>query len=184
MKLTTTVYKYKRSAPWLILLLVTATALLFIFSSRLNLWVSVLGVVLLFSLAVYAALRPKSLFSIRSADERLLTFTPDELIWGTVQMPIQEVEKLKVYIHAFNTFKHSASGNPKKHLYNTEYGDRNSISFVYRGTSHSLIFYLDTFEHYDILIKILQSWRGKGIELTARSAFSDSYIRKNVQWFG
>lgn len=184
MKLTTTVYKYKRSAPWLILLLVTATVLLFIFSSRLNLLASVLGVVIIFSLAVYAALRPKSFFSIRSADERLLTFAPDELIWGTVQMPIQEVEKLKVYIHAFNTFKHSNARVPKKSQFTVEYGDRNTISFTHRGVKYDLIFYLDTFTHYDTLVQIIRSWREKGVVLSAMSAFPDSYIRKNVKAYG
>jgi hypothetical protein len=178
MKLTTTVYKYKRSAPWMIVLMVLATALFFFFSSRLHPLMNAFGVALLVFLAVYAVLRPKSIFSLRSVDERKLVLTPDELMWGTWRMPIQEVEKLDIYIYAFDTFKHPATISLGRKIFTTEYGDKNTITFVYRGIKYDLTFYLGTFNHYDTLFKIMQSWREKGINFTARSAFTDSYIRE------
>jgi len=178
MKLTTTVYKYKRSAPWMIVLMVLATALFFFYSSRLSPLINGFGVALLVFLAVYAVLRPKSIFSLRSVDERKLVLSPDELIWGILRMPIHEVEKLDIYIYAFDAFKHPATVSLGKKIFTTEYGDKNTIAFVYRGVGYDLTFYLGTFNHYDTLVKIMQSWREKGINFTARSAFTDSYIRE------
>jgi Ca2+/Na+ antiporter len=184
MKLTTTVYKYKRSAPWMLVLVVLATGLFFYYSSALSPLINLLGIVLLIFFAVYAVLRPKSIFSLRSVDDRKLEITPDELIWGTLRMPIHDVEKLDLYIFAFDTFKHLGTGLIGSKTTVTEYGDRNTIAFIYRGVKYDLIFYLGTFNHYEILIKIIQRWREKGIEFSARSAFEDSYIREQVKKLG
>jgi Ca2+/Na+ antiporter len=184
MKLTTTVYKYKRSAPWMLGLMVLGTVLFFYYSSSLPAFVNLIGIALLIFLAVYAVLRPKSIFSIRSVDDRKLELTPDELIWGTLRMPIQEVENLDVYIFAFDTFKHHTTSLMGRKATVTEYGDKNTIAFTYRGVKYDLIFYLGTFNHYDVLAKIIQRWREKGIDFSARSAFEDSYIREQVKKFG
>jgi hypothetical protein len=184
MKLTTTVYKYKRSAPWMIVLIVLATVLFFFFSTTFHPLMNAFGVALLVFFAVYAVLRPKSIFSPRSVDERKLVLTPDELIWGTWRMPIHEVEKLDIYIYAYDTFKHRTTGPGGRMKYTTEYGDRNTITFVYRGIPYDWTFYLGTFNHYDTLVQIMQRWREKGINFSARSAFTDSYIRKQENRFG
>jgi Ca2+/Na+ antiporter len=184
MKLTTTVYKYKRSAPWMLVLIVLATVLFFFFSTRLHPLMNAFGVALLVFFAVYAVLRPKSIFSLRSVDERKLMLTPDELMWGTLRMPVHEVEKLEIYIHAFDTFKHSVTRSGRGKIFTTEYGDRNTITFVYRGIRYDLTFYLGTFNHYDTLVQIIKSWREKGIDFSARSAFTDNYIREQVNRFG
>lgn len=184
MKLTTTVYKYKRSAPWMIVLIGLATVLFFFFSSKLPPLVNLFGIALLVFFALYAVLRPKSGVSIRSVDERKLVLTPDELMWGTWRIPINEVEKLDIYVHAFDTFKHNARGSGKRTIYTTEYGDRNTITFVYHGIRYDLTFYLGTFVHYDTLVQIMQCWREKGIYFSARSAFTDTYIREQVNRFG
>ena len=184
MKLTTTVYKYKRSAPWMLVLMVLATILFFYYSSAFNPIINLLGIALLIFFAVYAVLRPKSIFSLRSVDDRKLEITPDELIWGTLRIPIREVEKLDVYIFAFDTFKHHTTGLLGSKASVTEYGDKNTIAFEYRGVKYDLMFYLGTFNHYDILAKIIQRWREKGIDFSARSAFEDSYIREQVKKLG
>jgi Ca2+/Na+ antiporter len=184
MKLTTTVYKYKRSAPWMLVLIVLATVLFFYYSSALSPLLNLLGIALLIFFAVYAVLRPKSIFSLRSVDERKLEITPDELIWGTLRMPIQEVEKLDIYIFAFDTFKHLGTGPIGRKTTVTEYGDKNTIAFIYRGVKYDLIYYLGTFNHYEILVKIIQKWREKGIDFSARTAFEDSYIREQVKKLG
>src|SRR5688572_18850054 len=184
MKLTMTVYKYKRFAPWIIVLMVLATVLFFLFSTTFHPIMNAIGIALLFFSAVYAALRPKSIFSLRAVDDRKLTLTPDELMWGTWRMPIHDVEKLEIYIHAFDTFKHQTTNLGRLKTFTTEYGDRNTISFIYGGTSYDLTFYLGTFNHYDTLIQIMKKWREKGIDFSARSAFTDSYICEQEKRFG
>lgn len=183
MTLTTTVYKYKRFAPWMIVLMTLATILFFFFSTSFHPLMNAFGVAMLIFFAVYAALRPKSIFSLRAVDERKLVLTPDELMWGTWRMPIHEVEKLEIYIYAFDAFKHYTSSSRGQKKFMTEYGDRNTITFFYRGIRYDLTFYLGTFNHYDTLVKIMQSWREKGIDFSARSAFTDTYIREQENRF-
>ena len=177
MKLTTSVYKYKRAAIWMLVLMILVTIAVFFYSN-------VIGIVLLVACAIYAAIRPNSIFSVRSVDERQLVLNPEELLWGTLRMPIQEVEKLEIYIHAFDSFRHAAPGLIGKKMPTSEYGDKNTISFTYRGVSYDLTFYLGTFSHYDTLFRIIQSWREKGIELSARSFFQDSFIREQTKQLG
>lgn len=165
-------------------LMVLGTVLFFFFSSALPAYVNLIGIALLIFLAIYAVLRPRSIFSIRSVDDRKLELTPDELIWGTLRIPIGEVEKLDVYIFAFDTFKHHTTSLMGRKATVTEYGDKNTLAFTYRGVTYDLIFYLGTFKHYDVLVRIIQSWRQKGIDFSARSAFEDSYIREQVKKFG
>lgn len=183
MKLTTTVYKYKRFAHWGLLLLVAGVILFFFFSGSLNPLMNLFGIVALFSLAIFAAIKPKSIFSFRSVDDRKLVITPEELIWGTWRMPVQEIQKLEIYIYAFDSFKQvrTRSGG-RKFFTNSEYGDRNTISFFYKGGRYHLVFYLGTFEHYDVLVRIIQSWREKGIVFSAKSAYTDNYIREQVKF--
>lgn len=183
MKLTTTVYKYKRSAPWMVVLMVLAIVLFFSFSTTFHPIMNAIGIVLLIFFAVYASLRPKSIFSLRAVDERKLVLAPDELMWGTLRMPINDVEKLDIYIHAFDTFKHQTTNLGRLKAFTSEYGDRNTILFVYHGTRYDLTFYLGTFSHYDILFQIMKRWREKGIDFSARSAFTDTYIREQENRF-
>lgn len=176
MKLTTTVYKYKRAAPWMLVLLVLATFFVFFLAVY---WAS-----RCWYFCIVAVLRPKSILSVRSVDDRKLVFTTKMLIWGTVQMPVVEVEKLEIYIYAFDAFKHHGEDARIGKAVVTEYGDKNTIAFVYRDVKYDLTFYLGTFEHYDTLVKIIKHWQKDGINLSARSAFTDSFIRKQVNLYG
>lgn len=184
MKLTTSVYKYSRFAPWMIVLIALGTVLFFLFSSALHPIMNVIGIIIIAFFAVFAALRPKSIFSIRAVDDRKLVLTPDELIWGTWKIPIHELEKIEVYIHAFDTFKYPTGRISGQVVFTREYGDRNTISFSYRDTKYDLTFFLGNFVHYDTLISIMRSWREQGLLFSARSAFTDSYIRQQVNLYG
>lgn len=183
-KLTTMVYKYKRYAPWMVAVYALATVLFFAFSPSLSPLVVLLAMIMFVAVAVYAGLRTTPLFSMRSVDERKLTLTPDELVWGNWLIPIGEVEDLEVYIHAFNSFRHREVSKRRGRRLTVEYGDRNKLNFSYRGAKYDLTFYLGTFEHYETLLQILQSWRESGILFSARSAFADSYIREHVNRYG
>jgi len=134
----------------MIVLMVLATVLFFFFSTTFHPLMNAFGVALLVFFAVYVVLRPKSIFSLRVVDERKLMLTPDELMWGTWRMPIHEVEKLEIYIHAFDTFKHHSTGSGVRKTFTTEYGDRNTITFVYRGIRYDLTFYLGTLPGFQL----------------------------------
>lgn len=180
LKLTTTVYKYKRYAAWLIGGFAVFTVIFFMVSPQLNPLFTLVGIILLVVMVLYGAIRPASVFSIRSVDQRKLIFTSDALQWGTWVMPIHEIEQLDVFIHAFDTFRHRTGQERRANTFTTEYGDRNSLTFTYRGLQYELTFFLGNFMHYETLLEIMQSWRDAGINFSVRWAFSDEYIRKNV----
>jgi hypothetical protein len=181
LKLTTTVYKYKRYAQWMLIGVVVVTLFLFVGSPILPPPINAVGIISIFILAIYAAVKPKSVFSLRSVDERKLAFTEDALQWGNWLIAIHELEKLDIYLHGFDTFRYLTGHAQGRKTFTTVYGDRNTISFTYRSMSYDLTFYLGTFEHYDMLIRIMQQWREKGIIFSCRSLFTDEYIREQVQ---
>lgn len=179
MKLTTTVYKYKSYAH---LILLFAVILFFVISLLPAPWLYI-GIILFVFIPIYAAIKPRSIFSLRSADERKLIITPDELIFGTMHIPIQEAKKLQVYIYAFDSFRHANTKRPEKREFISEQGDRNTIAFKYKNNSYHFVFYLGVLADYEVLVRIIQRWRNNGIELSARSAFSDRYIREQTELY-
>jgi hypothetical protein len=181
--LTTSVYKYKRYAPWMVVAYLVATVLLFSMSEYLPSWFILIAVTFFISIPIYTAIYPKSIFSLRSVDERQLTLNPDEIVWGNWLVPIHDVSNLSVYIFAFDTFQHYQFGPKTKNIV-TEYGDKNKLEFTYRGVQYDLTFYLGNFEHYHTLVQIIEVWRADGINLSARSAFADEYIREQVRLHG
>lgn len=164
----------------MVVLIGLGTIIFFFMSSSLSPMMNLIGMGLLVFFALYAAIRPQSLFSLRSVDDRKLIFTPDEIIWGTVIMPVKELEKIEIYIHCFESFQFSSSKVDRKKIETVGYGDKNTINFTYRGGNHDLTFYLGDFVHYDTLVRIMQCWRERGIIFSARSLYPDSVIRENV----
>jgi hypothetical protein len=71
----------------MIVLMALATALFFFFSSTFSPLMNAIGIALLICIAVSATVRPKSIFSLPSVDERKLVLAPDELVWGSLQVP-------------------------------------------------------------------------------------------------
>jgi hypothetical protein len=173
-KLTTTVYKYNRLAPWLILLYLVLTISFFVFSKKLPQEVTLIAVAFFVAIPIFAGIRSKSIFSLRSVDDRRLTLNPDQIVWGNRVVPINEVDNLNIYIFAFDSFTHLAGLGGRK----TEHGDRNKLEFNYKNTKYDLTFYLGTFEDYDTLVQIIETWRAAGIKLSAKTAFEDAYIRQ------
>ena len=180
LKLTTTVYKYRRYAPLMMVAITAGTILSFLAGSPLN----ILGIITLVGLAIYAGIKPKSIFSVRTVDERKLSFTAEEITWGNWLLPIHELENIDINIYAFDTFRHHLGNPNRSRTLTIEYGDRNTLAFSYRNTKYALTFYLGTFEHYDTLVKIMEMWREKGINFSAKSMFTDSYIREQVKLYG
>lgn len=178
-KLTTTVYKYNRYAPWLILLYLTSTILFFVFSKSLPQEATLIAVAFFVSVPIFAGIRSKSIFSLRSVDARELTLNPEEIMWGNWVVPIHEVNNLSIYIFAFDSFKHIEGIGSRQ----TEFGDKNKLEFKYRGVKYDLTFFLGTFEDYDTLVQIIETWRASGIKLSARTAFEDAYIRQHVNQY-
>lgn len=180
--LITATYKYNRYAPLLVIVYCAATILLFTSSAVIPSPVLVLLIILFLAIPVYAAVKPRSIFSLRYVDEKKLSFTKDHLAWGEIKMPVTDLEKLEVYIYAFESFRHRVIKTSK--ISSGEYGDKNTLSFVYQGKSYDYTFYLGTYQHYKTLLQIIKEWKANGVSVSVRSAFEQDYIEGEMKALG
>ena len=97
-------------------------------------------------------------------------------------MPVTDLEKLEVYIYAFESFRHRVTKATK--ISSGEYGDKNTLSFVYQGKSYDYTFYLGTYQHYKTLLQIVKEWKASGVSVSVRSAFEQDYIEREMKALG
>ena len=157
--------------------------LLFTSSAAIPSPVLVLLIIIFLAIPIYAAVKPRSIFSLRYVDEKKLSLSKDHISHGDIKMPVSDVDKLQVYIFAFDSFRHRVNSGVGK-LRSSEYGDKNTLSFVYQGKSYDYTFYLGTYQHYKTLLLILKEWKQNGISVTVRSAFEQDYIEREMKALG
>lgn len=182
--ITTTVYKYNRYAPWILGVYCILLVSLFIFSAYLPpVLVGICAAVLLL-LPVYSVIKRKSIFSIRSVDERLLSIEANNVYWDGATIPLNDVTKLSIYLYAFENFRHAESGLMSPSSRTTEYGDQNKLSFDYQDKEYDFTFYLSNYLQYQTALQIIKAWQSAGYEVKARTAFADAYIQQEVARYG
>ena len=180
--ITTTVYKYRRYAPWILgaycILLVT----LFILSPYMSsVTVGILvGVLLL--LPIYAAIQPKSIFAVRSVDERKLSMDAENIEWDGHTIPLKDVDDLNIYLFSFENFRHRELGVGFK-TRTSEYGDQNKLNFEYRDKKYDFTFYLGDYTQYRTALQIISAWQKAGYDISARAAFDHNYIQAEMAYF-
>ena len=183
LSITTSVYKYKPYAPWIIggycVLLVT----LFMVSAQLPALIVGICAAILLSIPIYAAIKPKSIFSVRSVDDRKLLINKESIIWDGMTMLIKDVSELSIYLFSFDNFRHEELGASGLRTTTTEDGDKNKLNFVFGGKEYDFTFYIGNFSQYQIMLKIIKAWQDAGYEVSARSAFDYSYIQKEVEFY-
>ena len=181
--ITTFVYKYKAYAPWM--LGVYSILLLFVFfiSPFISQLAVGIAITVLLLLPVYAAIRPKSFFSVRSIDERKLSMDAENIIWDGVTIPVQKVEGLSIYLFAFDNFRHREVGATGIRNTKAEYGDQNKLNFVFQGKEYDFTFYLGDYPQYFAVLQIVNEWQAAGIQVSARSAFDHAYIQRETAYY-
>lgn len=182
--ITTTVYKYKPYAPWLLVAYCILLFAAFIFSSSMP--PALIGVIMivLVLVPVYAAIKPKSVFSIRDVDNRLLSISTESILWDGITIPVQDAIGLSIYLFAFENFRHSETYTGGLTKTASEFGDQNKLTFKFQGKEYDFTFYLADYRHYSLLVQIIQSWRDAGYQISARNAWEFSYIQKQVALYG
>ena len=135
------------------------------------------GILLL--LPIYGAIRPTSFFSVRSVDERKLTMDAENIFWDGRTMPVKDVAQLCIYLFAFENFRHREFGVGRATAA-SEYGDQNNLSFKYQDKQFDFTFYLGDYTQYRTVLQIIDAWRMAGYDVSARSAFDDSYIQREI----
>ena len=156
---------------------------LFMLSPQLpSVLVGIVAAILLL-IPIYGAIRPKSFFSVRSVDERKLSIGTESMRWDGMTIPIKEVTDLKIYLFAFDNFRHEEMGASGLRTTTTEFGDQNKLNFVFQDNEYDFTFYLGDFLQYQTMLKIIKVWQDAGYEVSARSAFDYSYIQKQVEYY-
>ena len=182
--ITTTVYKYKPYAPWMLGAYAILILLLFVISPVMTpLAVGIAAAVLLL-LPIYSAIRPESFFSVRSIDERKLSMDSENIFWDGLTVQVENVTKLSIYLFAFDNFRHTEWGAGGRATIVTEYGDQNKLNFVFKGKEYDFTFYLGDYTEYRTVLQIIQAWQMSGFEVSARVAFDDSYIQRENAYYG
>jgi len=181
--ITTSVYKYKPYAPWMLGAYCILLVLLFFLSPRMpSLAVGIIAAILLL-LPIYAAIRPKSFFSIRSVDERKLSIDSGNVYWDGLTIPIKATGKLSIYLFSFDNFRHRELGVNGRNTLAIEYGDQNTLNFVFQNKQYAFTFYLGDYKQYRTVLQIISAWQKAGCEVSARCAFDDQYIQGEMAYF-
>jgi hypothetical protein len=133
---------------------------------------------------VYAAIRPRSLFSIRSVDDRKLSIDSENILWDGVTIPVKNVTELDIYLFAFENFQHDELGPSTLPVRVTEFGDQNKLQFIFQDKEYDFTFYIGNHFQYLTLLQIIYAWREAGYELSARNAFNYAEIQKAIAYYG
>ena len=97
---------------------------------------------------------------------------------------MDQLSGLNIYIYTFDNFKHEEIGSNGLRTTVIEDGDKNNLNFRFGDQEYDFTFYLSSYEQYLALFQIIGSWQQAGIELKARSAFEDEYIRQQMIDYG
>ena len=175
------VYLYKKYAPWMLISYCILLLCLFAFSAVMPPAATAIASAIVLGLPIYVAVYPKSIFSIRSWDERKLTIGSDSISWDGKDMPVGSLANLEIYIFSFDNFKHTELGPRGRETTVIEAGDQNKLEFDFSGDSFDFTFYLASFEEYNTLVEIVAVWQASAVACSARSAFEDDFVRQEVK---
>ena len=179
-QLITVFYRYNRFAPVIIVLYVLVFGAFFYMSMDMKPWVTVIGFAVLIFPPLYGAIRKKSLFSLRTWDERKLILTPDHIQVGEVKYPIADL-RIALQVHGFDGFAYSK--NNKWITRNSIYGDQNYLSFRLNKKVEDFQFYLKDYNAYIALYEVIKEWKNQKIPLVLKESFEFDFVRDQVLRF-
>ena len=177
-KLTTIFYKYNRYALVIIILYVLVFVTFFYFTTRMPMYATVTGFAVFILPPIIAAIRNRSVFTIRRVDERRLTLTPAHIQIGDMQLAVADL-KIALYIGGFDNFKYSK--RRKWITQNTIDGDQNHLSFKLNGKVEDLQFFLRDYKSYESLCSVVDAWLSAGVPVVIKEQFKRDFVRKQVE---
>jgi len=181
-KLTTVFYRYKRFAGgWIILYAIAV--LFFYFISNGNPYLIALWIAVMIVPPVWGALRSRSIFSLRSWDDRKLILTPTYIQVGDEKYEFADVQAVAIYLGGYDGFSyvaHRQSRTEKRKGNFSVNGDDNVLAFRYQGKAQSYEFYLSDFDSYAAICHIIDGWKSSGKSLVLKEQFSRDFIRQHV----
>jgi hypothetical protein len=152
----------------------------FYISMKMPPYVTGIGFAVLIMPPIIGAVRKKSLFSLRTWDQRKLIFTPEYIKIGEKQFRVSDL-KIALYVNGFEGFAYSK--NNKWISRNTIYGDRNYLSFRNEKGVEDFQFYLHDYKAYQSLYEVVEGWKSNGVKLVVKEAFTQQFVKDQVNQF-
>jgi hypothetical protein len=112
----------------------------------------------MFAVPIIASLR-NTWFTLNPLDKRVLTIAENYLKIDNVTIPLSQVSQLQLFIHSFDglrLFENTLEGRILPAV--SEYGNKNSISFCYKGEVFNLVFILASKSAYFYIIGCGKHW--------------------------
>lgn len=177
-KLTTSFYRYRPYAKALIALYVVLTLVtLYLAMNGTGIYLALFFLVCL-GPPLVAAVWQKSIFNIRSWDDRKLVITYEYIQVGDVKYSWVNIEAVGLYLGGYQGFRHKIMRGDG---YESAYGDDNVLSFRYQGTVQSYDFFLRDFDSYVAICHIVDHWKESGKSFALKQAFTRDYIRGQIR---
>lgn len=173
----TVFYKYKKS-PGIKLILYLLFLLGFFFVARGNTFLMVLWFATLILPPIVVAVRQRSIFTLRSWDERSLTITADFVQVGEEKFEFKDIQTVAIYLGGFRNLP-MALRRRRKSIPTSE-GDDNVLAFRHNGVTRSYEFFLRDFDSYVELCHIIDVWKNSGKSFVLKEQYSREYIRKQL----
>jgi hypothetical protein len=177
---TTVFYRYSRYALVIIILYVLVFGAFFYISMKMPPYVTGIGFALLILPPIVSAVRKKSIFSLRTWDQRKLTLTPTHIQVGDKQFQVKDL-KIALFVNGFEGFSYSR--NNKWITRNSIYGDRNYLSFRSEKSVEDFQFYLHDYKAYLALYEVLEAWKKNEVKVVVKESFSQQFVRDQVNRF-
>ena len=183
-KLTTSFYQYRRFAGgWIVIYAVLVLVLFFLAKGNTILLTLLIAVMLV--PPVMVAVRRKSIFSLRSWDDRKLILTPDYIQVGDVQYPFADVQAVAIFLGGYKGLYAERTLRRSRSLRNppgggSVVGDNNVLAFRYQGKAQSYEFFLSSYDSYAAICHIIEQWKKSGKSLVLKEQYSRDFIREQA----
>jgi hypothetical protein len=174
---STRVYKYN---PYTFIVL-GIYSLCFVVFFYLIFWLSVSEMLLfggiLVAIPLYVRYGNNEKVKLRTWDENRLIFSTDGIDFGDAHYPLNQLETASIFLEAFTGFEHREPGTDmQRNVYVRSKGDRNKISFRYRGEMMDFIFCLANYEEFCKFRAVINDWAGAGVNVELKQVYEDEFI--------
>jgi hypothetical protein len=183
----TVYYKDNPRAFWNMLLILAMVAAAFVSVIFINGVLAVCLIVAMFALPVYAAVSGKTWFSFNATHDKPLIFEPGALQLGDEFFRLADLEEVNLYIHSFYGFRYMAlkkgGTGPEQmlgSLYESEYGDKNELSFRANGSAYTCRFLLGSGTAWFALYEIMAAWKQQGVTVNLREEYSYEFVYNEI----
>src|ERR1700753_4342391 len=144
-------------------------------------WMSVSEILLfggiLVAIPLYVRYGNNEKVKLRSWDENRLIFSTHGIDFGDTHYPVNEMEAATVYLDSFTGFEHRQPGpNMQRNVYIKEGGDKNKISFRYRGEVIDFTFCLANYAEFCAFRTVINDWVSAGVHIALKQEFDDDFI--------